>query len=272
MANYPIQPRPDVGNTIDSIFNTYMESKRQKQATAMQGLQLAQQGIDPAGVNLEDPNSVASLFGPLIEQHKAKRLKESEANALSTREKELGLQKTQAEIAKLNKEASLVGQPKPGDRPASSEFTARGFADKARQADESLGQVESSGFNPASIMTGLRSMLPNVAQGSDLQVSEQSRRQFVNAILRRESGAAIPPEELKNYTKQYFPVPGDSDATRAQKAQARKLAIANLEAEASRVPSQVQAPKGTPTVGMVEDGYRFKGGNPADPNSWEPAS
>lgn len=35
---------------------------------------------------------------------------------------------------------------------------------------------------------------------------------------------------------------------------------------------QPQAPTQAPQPGMVEDGYRFKGGNPADPNAWEPVS
>jgi hypothetical protein len=34
-------------------------------------------------------------------------------------------------------------------------------------------------------------------------------------------------------------------------------------------PSQGGAPTNTPTPGQIEDGFRFKGGNPADPNSWE---
>ena len=30
--------------------------------------------------------------------------------------------------------------------------------------------------------------------------------------------------------------------------------------------------QGGPQPGVVEDGYRFKGGNPADPNAWEPVA
>jgi len=35
------------------------------------------------------------------------------------------------------------------------------------------------------------------------------------------------------------------------------------------LPSVQQAPAGPPAVGAIEDGYRFRGGNPADPASWE---
>ena len=37
-------------------------------------------------------------------------------------------------------------------------------------------------------------------------------------------------------------------------------------------PSEGGLPEGSPKPGDIEDGYRFKGGDPADRNSWEPVS
>jgi len=37
-----------------------------------------------------------------------------------------------------------------------------------------------------------------------------------------------------------------------------------------RLYNPVQSPVNVPPVGTIEQGHRFKGGNPADPSSWEP--
>lgn len=122
-------------------------------------------------------------------------------------------------------------------QPTAGAFVARGFADKARQANEALEAITASGFNPAAGVGVMAQFLPNFLKDEDRQAFEQTERQFVNAILRRESGAAIPPSEMTNYRAQYFPAPGDGPAVLAQKARARTLAVANLEGEGKKAPS-----------------------------------
>ena len=53
---------------------------------------------------------------------------------------------------------------------------------------------------------------------------DQARRNFVNAILRRESGAAIAPSEFESANLQYFPQPFDTPEVIAQKRVNRELA------------------------------------------------
>lgn len=64
------------------------------------------------------------------------------------------------------------------------------------------------------------------------QKAEQAQRDFINAILRQESGAAIMTDEFDNARKQYFPQPGDGEAVIAQKARNRELAIQGLKTNA----------------------------------------
>jgi hypothetical protein len=66
------------------------------------------------------------------------------------------------------------------------------------------------------------------------------------------------------------------DASRAEtalKGQQQKLAQRQFEftTDMFNRANRGGAAPAMPNVGDVDSGYRFKGGNPADPNSWEPA-
>lgn len=81
--------------------------------------------------------------------------------------------------------------------------------------------------------------LTNFTQSDEQQQVEQAQRDFVNATLRRESGAAISPIEFANAKKQYFPQPGDGADVKERKARNRKLAIDTMLAE---VPEDMRTP------------------------------
>jgi hypothetical protein len=89
---------------------------------------------------------------------------------------------------------------------------------------EKLEQGVRSAFNVAPTFLGGTSV--------EQQKVEQARRDFVSAILRPESGAAIGVDEYKNEERKYFPQVGDSEAVIQQKQQARLKAIEGLKAKA----------------------------------------
>jgi hypothetical protein len=64
------------------------------------------------------------------------------------------------------------------------------------------------------------------------QQNDQARRDFVSAVLRKESGAAISASEYANEEKKYFPQLGDSEAVIKQKQNSRLKAIEGLKSQA----------------------------------------
>lgn len=89
---------------------------------------------------------------------------------------------------------------------------------------ESMSKGVDNIFNVLpSIMGGL-----NEAQQSALQ----ARVNFITAVLRKESGASISPSEFATAEKNYFPAPGDSEKTVAQKQKAREMAIKGMKIQA----------------------------------------
>lgn len=134
--------------------------------------------------------------------------------------------------------------PTPEQKPATEgERLTRGFADRAQQAQDELATLMATGYDPAAILSTRGEFVPNVAKSESDQQAEQAMLNFVSAVLRKESGAAIPITELVAETRKYFPMRGDKPGVLAQKERARVQAIKNLSAGAGRAPSTYEKPK-----------------------------
>lgn len=68
----------------------------------------------------------------------------------------------------------------------------------------------------------------NAFSNPQQQQYAQAVDDFIHAVLRKESGAAIGADEYKGALRQYFPMPGDSPQVIAQKAQNRRTTIKGI--------------------------------------------
>lgn len=121
-------------------------------------------------------------------------------------------------------------------RPASqAEETSALYANRMEQAEKVFtdleGELSHLGLG-ASIMQAKGPLgvgVPNWAKTSDAQSYDQAKRNFLNSVLRKESGAVISPTEFAEGNQQYFPQPGDKAEVIAQKKANRRVAIEGLK-------------------------------------------
>ena len=78
--------------------------------------------------------------------------------------------------------------------------------------------------------------VPYMFKSDEYKQIEQAQRDFINATLRRESGAAIAPSEFENAQLQYFPQPGDTPEVVKQKQKNREMQFAKIEELKQRDP------------------------------------
>jgi hypothetical protein len=131
-------------------------------------------------------------------------------------------------------------QAKPEKRPSGDMFKAAGFGRRLEQAEGVFEKLADQGYDRTEFGQSFRSILPGFTKPDELKSQEQAERNFVNAVLRRESGAAISASEFDSAEEQYFPRPGDTPQVIEQKRQNREQVLNQLRAEAGNAWEQVR--------------------------------
>ena len=242
-ARYPNNPkvRQFVANTTATINQKWqLKFKAQEQAGLEQARQLSAYQIELDRQKLQEQKRQFDA-GPQRQAQQAQV------------ETDQGIRRDQARItAEQEKEIAVEGvkaQNKPEKAPSAEQSKAATFG---RRVEQALGEFKSIDYDRTALSAGAESMLPNVAKPEGLQRMEQAERNFLNAVLRKESGALISPSEFENGEKQYFPRAGDKPETVKQKARNRQLALEGLKAEAGGAFAQVPAGSTGATGGLSE--------------------
>jgi len=137
-----------------------------------------------------------------------------------------------------------AGQTKPTKPSSAIEKRAMNFYLRAKDAVDQLEKDyegkplhETVGNKGVVGQTWLK-VAPNVVQPEENQLYIQAQRQFTEARLRKDSGAAIPEHEFENDRRTYFAQPGDSRDVIARKKAARENILNALKFEAGRAFSE----------------------------------
>jgi hypothetical protein len=121
----------------------------------------------------------------------------------------------------LQEKAEITARNQPA---TAAQADAAGFADRMSSSNQVISQLGEVGTDLGQVNLS-KTPGGNFLVSDEYQSFDQAKRDFLNAVLRQESGAAIGKEEFASADLQYFPQPGDSPRTLQQKAQNRALAI-----------------------------------------------
>lgn len=118
-----------------------------------------------------------------------------------------------------------------GGKMNESQSKDAGYANRLFRAEGVLRDPKSTAAAESIVQRGLDKLpggVGNYFQSPDYQRYDQAARDFINGVLRRESGAAISQSEFDNAYRQYLPRPGDSPEVLAEKQRNRQDAIASI--------------------------------------------
>ena len=142
---------------------------------------------------------------------------------------------------------------KPPKPPTEMQANFAIYGRRLQQANDIINGLYDQGFDRSKASQGVLSKTANFLgfKSNELLKQEQAERNFVNATLRRESGAAISRDEFLNAEKQYFPRTGDSPGVIEQKKRNRETQLQSFKGLAGpaweKAGGDVQNPYAIPT-------------------------
>jgi hypothetical protein len=116
-----------------------------------------------------------------------------------------------------------------------------------------LGAIPAIGGQLEEKTSAAMNVLPSWAGGpnAEQQQVEQARRNFITAVLRKESGAVISPQEFYAEEKKYFPQLGDEAPVIQQKRAARDIAIRAMDIQSGNKAPNAAMPN-APTAAAAQ--------------------
>lgn len=147
----------------------------------------------------------------------------------------------------------VEGFTPPPKAPTQEQVVAGTYANKIQDAEDVLGKYGAgSPFEPPSTKEQFKADIPFI--GNQLideatQSYKVAERSFIEAWLRKTSGAVISPSEFEQAHKQYIPQRGDSDPVLEQKRQARQRVLQGMKQGAGQYYEDAEIPPGFNVVG-----------------------
>ena len=202
------------------------------------------------------------------------QMSEVDKQRISLEKQRLGL-----EGAKFAFEKS---QAEGGAKLTESQGNATGFGIRAKESNAILNTLEAKGTQHPGVVRQIATgavknipivggslenaigstlnVLPNVAGGTnaDQQSFLAAKKNFITAVLRKESGASIAPSEFDTEEKKYFAQVGDDAATVRQKQHARETAIQSLKIQAGPGAKFINEFTPQTDFGATDGGWRLK--------------
>jgi hypothetical protein len=210
------QLSPDMKRQVSAMYSPAMRDKALRMAQTVAERETARHNLSQ-----ED---AANLTRMATLEHNLATEAEAARGHTITRLGQLLTDERARELAQLARDAAAdARENKP---PSQAQYTVAAYAARMDQAEQTFQAIPQIGYRDKYLWNSLKS--------KEGQQFDQATRNYINAVLRRESGAVISDAEFENAYEQYIPQPSDGPEKLKQKAENRAIVSQSFKSAAGK--------------------------------------